>query len=298
MSSQLPPNNPFEIAKLNSKPLILDGAMGSYLQQKGLLTNDVIWTTNINRTNPDAVIQVHHEYIEAGADIITTNTFRTNPASLSKAGISNASKYVKEAVDLAKKASLGNKVLIAGSNPPSEDCYQSERTLSKNELEKNHKYHIDLLADSGVNFILNETQSHFDELKIICDHCDRFSIPSAISLYILDTLKILSGESLETVFSFLKNHDVLAVGVNCISTDLLLKIIGSIELPSQWGFYLNCGSGQPTDKVINCGIQPDKYLEIVKKSMSFKPSFIGACCGSNPSHIQKIRKYLDGQNYS
>ncbi len=64
------------------------------------------------------------EYIEAGADIITTNTFRTNPASLFKAGISNAAEYVKEAVDLAKQAAIGKKVIIAGSNPPAEDCYQ------------------------------------------------------------------------------------------------------------------------------------------------------------------------------
>lgn len=298
MSSNLLENNPFEIASLNSKTLILDGAMGSYIQQKGFKTDDIIWTTNINRTNPDSVIQIHHEYIEAGADIITTNTFRTNPASLSKAGISTASEYVKQAVELALQTSIGNDVLIAGSNAPAEDCYKTERTLSKNELEKNHKYHIDLLADSGVNFILNETQSHFDELRIICDHCDRNSIPSVISLYVLDTLKILSGESLESVLSFLNDHNVLTVGLNCISPELFLKFIGSIELPKHWGFYLNCGSGQPTDKIINCGIQPDEYLKTVEKSMLYKPSFIGSCCGSNPSHTQKIREYLDGQNYS
>ena len=298
MSSKLLQNNPFEIAKLNSKPLILDGAMGSYLQQKAFKTDDIIWTTNINRTNPDAIIQIHNEYIEAGADIITTNTFRTNPASLSKAGISIASEYVEQAVELAFQASFGKNVLIAGSNAPAEDCYQTERTLSKNKLEKNHKYHIDLLADSGVNFILNETQSHFDELRIICDHCDRNSIPSVISLYVLDTLKILSGESLESVLSFLNDHDVLAVGLNCISPELYLKFIGSIGLPKQWGFYLNCGSGQPTDKIINCEIQPDEYLKSVEKSILYKPSFIGSCCGSNPSHTQKIREYLDGQNYS
>ncbi len=298
MSSQLPPNNPFEIAKLNSKPLLLDGALGSYLQQKGIEADDILWTTYVNHTNPELILQTHLDYIDAGADIITTNTFRTNPASLSKAGISNTSKYVKQAVDLAKQASIRNNVLIAGSNAPAEDCYQADRTLSNNELEKNHKYHIDLLVDSGVNFILNETQSHFDELRIICDHCDRNNIPYAVSIYVLDTLRILSGESLDDILFLLKDRDVIAIGFNCISPNLFLNIIGSILLPEQWGFYLNCGSGHPTDKIINCGIQPDEYLEIVKKSMSYKPSFIGSCCGSNPSHTKKIREYLDGQNHS
>jgi len=298
MSSNLLQNNPFEIARLNSKPLILDGAMGSFLQQKCFKTDDILWTTNINRTNPDAVIQIHHEYIEAGANIITTNTFRTNPAAIKKSGLSNAKKYIRQAVDLAIQASKGKNIFIAGSNAPAEDCYQRLRTLSTNEVDKNHKYHIDLLIDSGVHFVLNETQSHLDEIRIICDHCDNNNIPYVVSLYVLDTLKILSGESLESVLIFLNDHNVLAVGFNCISPKLFLKFIGSIQLPKEWGFYLNCGSGQPTDKIINCGMQPDEYLKTVEKSMLYKPSFIGSCCGSNPSHTQKIREYLDGQNYS
>ncbi len=298
MSSNLFENNPFETARLSFKPLILDGAMGSYLQQKGYATDCNLWTTNINHTNPEIIVQTHLEYIEAGADVITTNTFRTNPVSLLKAGINNSSNFVKEAIDLAKESVSGKKVLIAGSNAPAEDCYQEIRKLSHNELEMNHKNHIDLLIDSGVDFVLNETQSHFDELQIICNHCDRNNIPYIISLYVLDTLKILSGESLENILSFLNDHEVMAVGFNCISPDLFLNIIGSIQLPDRWGYYLNCGSGQPTDKIINCGIQPDKYLETVKRSMLYKPSFVGSCCGSSPAHTNKIREYLDESNKS
>lgn len=288
--------NPFE--RKVSKPLVLDGAMGSYLQQKGLLTDDVLWTTNINHNNPDLILQTYLEYIDAGADIITTNTFRTNPASLLKAGISNSAEYVKEAVALAKQAAIGSKVLIAGSNPPAEDCYQSNRTVNSNELEMNHKNHIDLLIDSGVDFVLNETQSHFDELQIICNHCDRNNLPYVVSIYVLDALKILSGESLENILSFLKDHEVMAIGFNCISPILFLKIIGSIQLPEKWGYYLNCGSGHTKDKIINCGIQPDEYLKSVKNSVAYKPLFIGSCCGSSPAHTKKIKEFLDGQNYS
>jgi homocysteine S-methyltransferase len=298
MSSNLFENNPFETARLSSKPLILDGAMGSYVQQKGFATEGNLWTTNLNHTNPEIIIQTHLEYIEAGADVITTNTFRTNPASLFKAGISNTAIYVKEAVNLAKQTVIGKKVLIAGSNPPAEDCYQSTRIVNSNELEINHKNHIDLLIDNGVDFVLNETQSHFDELRIICDHCDQNNIPYVISLYVLDTLKILSGESLDNILLFLKDHEVMAIGFNCISPNLFLNTIGSIQLPERWGYYLNCGSGNPTDKIINCGIQPDEYLKTVKKSLAYKPLFIGSCCGSNPAHTKKIREFLNGQIYS
>ncbi|MDH3269514.1 MAG: homocysteine S-methyltransferase family protein, partial [Ignavibacteria bacterium] len=253
-----------------------------------------LWTTKINQSDPEAVIQIQKEYIKAGADIITTNTFRTNPSSFIKSGITDVSSYVTQAVSLAKQAVDDMKIYIAGSNAPAEDCYQVERTLTNKQLQVNHSKHIDLLIDNGVDFILNETQSHFDEIQIICDHCDRNKIPYIISLYLDETHRLISGENLAEVISFLNNSSVLAIGLNCILPELFIKILGSTNLPNNWGFYLNCGSGLPTDKIIKCGIQPDEYLESVKKSLSYKPSFIGSCCGSSPAHTKKIREFLDG----
>jgi len=288
--------NPFTAARINSKPLLLDGALGSYLQQKGFQTDNILWTSKLNISNPDAVIRIHKEYIEAGADIITTNTFRTNPYSLNRAGMNSHSEYVLAAVKIAQEAGMGkDKILIAGSNAPAEDCYQKERTIGYNTLKLNHEKHIDLLIDNGVDFILNETQSHLDELEIICEHCEKNNIPYLVSLYFDENLKLLSGESLEYIFSFLENREILAIGINCISSELFNRIIGSTNLPVNWGFYLNCGDGRPTDKIINCKIQPEEYLDYVKNSLSLNPSFVGSCCGSNPSHIRKIKELLDGK---
>jgi len=286
--------NPFNDARINSKPLILDGAMGSYLQQKGFQTDDILWTSKINISNPDAVIQVHQEYIEAGADIITTNTFRTNPYSLDQANIITHSEYVSAAVKIAREAVQDKKILIAGSNAPAEDCYQKERTISDDKLKINHINHIDLLIDNGVDFILNETQSHTDEIEIICEHCDRNKIPYLVSLYLDENLNLLSGESLEYVVSFLKNTDSFAFGINCISQELLFKITRSTILPKNWGFYLNCGAGEPFDEDISCGVNEYDYSDLVKNNLSKNPSFIGSCCGSSPGHTKLIKKVLDG----
>lgn len=291
-------NNPFENAGENVKPLLLDGANGSYLQQKGFKSDEILWTTKINFSNPEAIISLHKEYIDAGADIITTNTFRTNPIALENSNIADLNLYVSEAVKLAKEAAVGRKILIAGSNAPAEDCYQRTRTIGYSKIELNHKKHIDLLIDNEVDFVLNETQSHLDEIIVICEHCNRNQIPYIISLYFDENLKILSGENLVSVLSFLKNTSALAIGLNCISPKLFSQFIGSTEIPTNWGFYLNCGDGQPTDEYINCKFQSKEYLEYVKQSLVYYPSFIGSCCGSNPSHTKKIREYLDGQNYS
>ena len=295
MISKALDKNPFREALLKNKPLLLDGAMGSYLQQKGFETDDILWTTNIIFANPEAVIKIHSEYIESGADIITTNTFRTNPATLETAGLKDYKNYVRQAVLLAQEASTNHNVQIAGSNAPAEDCYQVERTLNKQKLELNHKKHIDLLIDNQVDFILNETQSHFDEIQIICDHSEKNNIPYAVSLYFNESLSILSGESIEFILSFLKDYNPRAVGFNCIQPMLLTKLIGSIALPVNWGYYLNCGSGNPTDHIIECGISPNDYHTVVKNLMKYNPVFIGSCCGSNPAHTKKIRDYLDGK---
>jgi homocysteine S-methyltransferase len=288
-------NNPFNNSNKDFKPLILDGAMGSYLQEKGFKPDNASWMTSINKKNPEIIIQVHKDYIEAGANIITTNTFRTNPVSAQDYE-KNIKSNVKQAVQLAIEASKDYNIYIAGSNAPAEDCYQKERTISNKILELNHKYHIDLLIDNKVHFILNETQSHLDEIKIICNHCSKNDIPYVISLYISESENILSGESLEYVVKFILDNKPLAIGLNCIPTELFLNLREQVSSYYYWGYYLNCGSGNPTDRIITCGVSPDDYIETVKESMVYNPSFVGSCCGSNPNHIKKIREYLDGRN--
>jgi len=286
-------NNPFKTAKLNGVPLILDGAMGSVLQQKGFTANPDLWMSKLNITNPDIIFEIHKEYINAGADIITTNTFRTNPVAFKGAGYPFNSKYVKEAVKIAKDAAENTKVIIAGSNPPAEDCYQRERKISYNQLEKNHYNHIKLLMDNGVDFILNETQSHFDEIKIICEYCSSNNIPYIVSFYFDENLTIFSGEQIHYAVEYSADHNPLAIGFNCVAPTLFERMLHNLKPNGNWGFYLNCGSGNPGDESIMSNVDPTEYVEIVEKGIKYQPSFVGACCGSNPNHIRKIKKMYE-----
>jgi S-methylmethionine-dependent homocysteine/selenocysteine methylase len=286
--------NPFSAAKENNKPLILDGAMGSLLQQRGYVLDDKIWGTNINKLYPEEVLKIHNEYIEAGANIITSNTFRTNPAAFWGSDYEFNPQYVINAVNLAKKAVGKHNVLIAGSNAPAEDCYKKRRDISYDKLKINHINHIDLLVDSGVDLILNETQSHFDEIKIICEQCHNIKVPFIVSLYCTKELKLLSGENIKNVINYIQWYAPLAIGFNCIQPNIFMSLFSSTLYEKiNWGFYLNCGSGNYTDKIIECGINPSNYIKFVKESLKYKPSFIGACCGSNPEHIKAIKKLYE-----
>jgi len=273
--------------------------MGSLLQQDGITPDPHLWMSKINLTAPEKITALHEKYIKAGADIITTNTFRTNPVSVQASSTRITSKnLVEKSVALAKKACGSETVIIAGANPPAEDCYQIKRSISKKELERNHFEHIDSLMNAGCDFILNETQSHFDEIKIITSFCHRNTIPFVLSLFFTPDLKLLSGHQLFDTLTYAQDFGPLAVGLNCVMPSVFQKALKRISALQQWGFYLNCGTTTFNNENIHCGVSPETYTDIVKKSLSKKPSFIGACCGSSPLHIKNLKDMLDEKSLS
>lgn len=286
--------NYFEFARRCNRPLILDGANGSLLLNSGIASDKYLWTSAANILNPEKVLSVHRKYLKVGVDIITTNTFRTNPSAVKQSTL-NQTELVKAGVLLAKESTKKYNAIIAGCNPPAEDCYQRRRTISIKELKYNHHKHISQLIEYGSDFVLNETQSHFDEIKIISAYCSKNEIPYVVSFYFDDKLKLLSGENLFSVLDYVRQFNPLAIGFNCISPDIFLNVIQKQLKNIIWGFYLNCGDSEHSSEKITCSISPDDYLKTIKLSLDKSPSFIGACCGSTPLHISTLKKYFDGK---
>ena len=286
----------FDFAKRIKRPLILDGAMGSLLQQKGFELDQHLWSSIISITNPELIIEIHKDYIDAGADIITTNTFRTNPNAIAKSSFKiNCEEIVRQSVELALTAASGKNRLVAGSNAPAEDCYSANRTISTTSLERNHKYHIDLLVESGVDFILNETFSNMDEILIVAKHCSKYEIPFIISLYFTDDLKLLSGESLIDVIKIVSDYNPISIGFNCIQAKLFSNVYRSLSKDMNFGFYLN-HLAQDSKKKLICDISPSEFVLETEKYLKKSPSFIGGCCGTNPAYIKALRKFFDDKN--
>ncbi len=279
--------------KLIGKPYILDGANGSLIEQLGGKIDKYLWSSLSNLTNPKIVSEVHQNYIKSGAQIITTNTFRTNPAAFIMANLDyDYEKFVKVSVNLAKDSVLEKNIYIAGSNSPAEDCYKIKRDLNKNKLEYNHKKHIELLWHNGVDFILNETQSHLDEIEIICNFCHSSKIPYVISLFLDEKLNLLSGESITDIIDYVKSYKPIAISFNCIGSDLYKKIRPDTYDDYLFGFYFNCGEKNKLNN-IKCAVTEQEYKKIVKEFIKNNTLFLGACCGSNYNHIIKLRELID-----
>jgi methionine synthase I (cobalamin-dependent) len=173
----------FYNTRLSSQPLVLDGALGSLLQEKNLFSNDIFWSSKANLYFLEEVTKLHQSYFKAGTDIITINTFRTNSITLIIAGITNISETIKDAVQIVSDSKINTSVLIASSSPLAEDCYQIERTISYSDIMWNHQLNISTLMGAGCNFILNETQNQFDEIKFINEYCGENSILLQLVLF-------------------------------------------------------------------------------------------------------------------
>lgn len=300
VSSEMGKSNIIKYQSELNRPLILDGAVGSLLQMKNEQSHSVLWSSYLNISDSEQVINLHKEYISSGADIITTNTFRTNPVTFNNANLKISNfKFVHLSVELAKIASEGNEdIFIAASNPPAEDSYQTERKISHKQIENNHKTHIDMLWNSNCDFILNETQSHFDEIEIICNHCNKNNIPFIVSLFITPKLTIMSEENLSEVIDFIKDHSPIAIGINCVFPKIFDLFMSDLSFNYKWSYYLNCGSGNYRDLEILERISPAKYGELVKVNYKFTPFFVGSCCGSTPLHTKAIKDIIDAETFS
>lgn len=280
-----------------NRPLVLDGPMGTLLIERGIDLGSRLWSALALLNNPDAVLRIHKEYVDAGADIITTNTFRTNPYAV-KNSITDATseKLVKIAVNLARKSieNSNRKILIAGSNAPADDCYLKKRIISFDEVKENHYQHIKELINAGVDFILNETFGDKDEIELVCKICNELNFPFAVSILIDSDLKTFFGQDLVETVQMIYSYKPLFISLNCSRPENILKATDLISEYSPLGVYPNLGSVNSfaTGKLAR-DFSIESLKEFTKILIKKGLKVIGVCCGGNPNDIKTIRTVVD-----
>lgn len=282
--------------------VILDGAMGTELQRRGYRTTLPLWTAKANTEAPELVKQIHVDYVNAGADIITTNTFRTIRYTYEKQGNREAAiEATLKAVALAKSAvaDAGRKVYIAGSVSTLEDCYEPQLVPNRDVLLKEHVFQIKLLASLGVDLLLAETINSIAETAAIAQGAAEADIPFFLSFVTDGKGKLLSGEKLaDAVKEALPSHPT-AILLNCGSLEKLdgdLSILRNI-FEGDIGAYAN-GLGMPDEKLgwrFEGNYNPvEKYLEYAEQWISNDTKIIGGCCGTSPEYIKGISELVEG----
>lgn len=280
-----------------NKPLVLDGPMGTLLIERGVNLGSKLWSALALINNPEEVKKIHSEYIQSGADIITTNTFRTNPYAVKLSGTNYSfQELVRKAVQFAKESinAANKKILIAGSNAPADDCYLTKRIMSKDEQIENHYLHIQYLIEAGVDFILNETFGDKEEIEIVCSICKEFHFPFAVSVLINSELKTFFGQNLFETIEMIFNYEPNFISLNCTRPEFILQALEILNDFKPFGVYPNLGSIESfqSGKLVR-DFTDSQLNDFVKKLIDNGVRVIGVCCGGNPNDIKLIRKIVD-----
>ena len=289
------------ITSLKSRRLILDGATGTELNRCGVDTGLPLWSANALMNDHDANIlqQIHEDYLRAGADIITTNTFRTHRRALAPSGNAHrALELTRRAVDIARAAIENVKSdspkFVAGSISTLEDCYRPDLVPSDEELHAEHSERIQHLVECGVDLILIETINTIREAMVITKLAMVTGTPVVVSFVCNREGKILSGETLTEAAGQLLPLGISAIGVNCGPTPNLAKPLAELEIVCGKDFSLIAygNIGYVDEKVgwVNTDSEnPKAYCE---HAIHWPVNIVGGCCGTTPEHIAQLKTAL------
>lgn len=280
--------------KLKSNILVADGAIGTILYSEGLDTCPEAYNLN----HPDKVERIHRTYIEAGADIIQTNTYGANFEKLKAFGLEHRVKDIHQAaVQIAKKAA-NDDTFILGTVGGFRGIKQEDLELSS--IQYHTEIQVETLVNAGVDGILFETYYDLQELTNIIEATKRkYDIPIIAQLTALNTNYLRDGTEINHALQQVTSSGADIVGLNCHhGPHHMQQSFSHIELPE--GAYLSC---YPNASLLDIENSQFKYSDnasyfgkVAKQLINEGVRLIGGCCGTTPEHIQYIKSSVAGLN--
>lgn len=293
--------------ELSKQILILDGAMGTMLQRKGLQGN----SESFNLTNPETIGEIHNEYIEAGADIITANSFSANSISQSEYNLAEkAGQMAEAAARIARKAAdeAPRKIWVAGSvGPTSKSLSLAQnindpifRPYSFDGMAEAFEVQIRGLVKGGVDLLLFETC--FDALNTkaalyAIGHIPEASdIPIMISASMSDRSgRTLTGQTMEAFYRSVQHCSPLSFGLNCsLGAEEMIPLIAEVASFAACAVSCYPNAGLPNE-MGEYDETPSQMAESVRKmALAGSVNIVGGCCGTTPEHIKAVAEAVKG----
>ena len=278
---------------IKSNIVVFDGAMGTMLQQNGLNIGQS--TEVFGFENPDKVMQIHKLYLDAGANIITTNTFGANEIRLEKTKysveeiIDNAVKIAIKAVEESDKTKPR---FVALSLGPIGEMLEPIGTLSFEKAYEIFKRQAIQGEKSGADLVIIETMIDLDEAKgAVLAVKENTNLPIFCTMTFGENMRSLTGCTPEDMVETLEYLGVDAIGVNCsLGPNQLIPIVKRMVNIAKVPIIVNPNAGLPqiieNKSIYN--IDSDEFYKYVEKFIELGVSIIGGCCGTTPRYIKKI----------
>lgn len=276
--------------------IYLDGAMGTMLQARGLKTGEIPEVLNI--TSADTLIEIHREYISAGADIIYANTFGANSYKLEDCPYS-VEEIITAGIKNAKLAAENTSTLVALDIGPIGKLLEPTGMLAFEEAYEIFKEQIVAGAKAGADLVVFETMTDLYEIKAAVlaarENCD---LPIICTMTFEQNMRTFTGCSVSAMALTLNGLGVKAIGVNCSLGPKELKPV--IEELSQWTnlpIVVKPNAGLPDPATGSYNVTADEFAQLFKELVPFGIRVVGGCCGTTPEFIKKLHHYMDGLSY-
>jgi len=279
------------LEKLGKELIIFDGAMGTMLQANGLKVGAIPEELNIEQK--DIIIKIHSDYIKAGADIITTNTFGANSYKLANSKYS-IEEIILSAVENAKKATKNTNSLIAYDIGPIGKMMKPIGNMDFDVAYDYFKEQAIIINKLNVDLVIIETMSDIAEMRsAVLAIKENTNLPIIATMTFNSDERTVTGTDPENIVLILESLGVEALGVNCsLGPNELKPIVNRILNFSKTPIIVQANAGLPTktNGFTTFSVNKNEYSEIIKEFIKSGVSIIGGCCGTTPEYIKEFVK--------
>ncbi|MEJ7706093.1 MAG: homocysteine S-methyltransferase family protein [Nocardioidaceae bacterium] len=280
------------------RPALFDGGMGTLLQERGLAGGGCGELWNVER--PDVIRGIHTEYADAGADVLTTNTFGGTRPRLAMHGVSEqVTELSRAGAALAHGVAEDSGCLVAGGLGPTGELLEPLGSLEFDEAVRIFAEQLAGLAAGGIDLVLIETMSDLREVQAAVDAATTVvpKLPVAVTLSFDTNLRTMMGVTPAAAVTTLAAAGVDAVGANCgRGLDELEAIVQQLVAVRPQGQLLvgqsNAGLPQLVGDRFEYDVAPSTLAAHALRLRELGVDLIGSCCGSTPAHTAAMRSVL------
>lgn len=281
--------------RLEGSPLLADGAMGTELYSRGIYLNRCFDEVSVSQ--PELVLAIHRDYLQAGAEIIETNSFGANRFKLAGYGFGDRVKeIVTQAAKIARQAvaKYNPNAFVAGSIGPLGKPIEPTGKITREQAEAAFREQAEGLIEGGVDLIVLETFTSVQELEVAVRAVKKVSpeVPIVALVTLADIWGTVLEDTLESIGAFFRQAEVDGVGFNCtlgpaklLEAVLILK--GEVDKP--WVVMPNAGIVELVEGRLIPRATPEYFAEYCRRLIKEGVKIVGGCCGSGPHHIRAMR---------
>ena len=284
------------LTRIKQSPVLCDGAMGTLLYAKGVFINRCY--DELNLSQPDLIRAIHHDYLQAGAEIIETNTFGANAFRLARHSIADKVRDINHAgAKLAREAAKSFDVWVAGSVGPLGTRIEPLGKTSFEEARQAFRDQIQALAEAGVDLLMFETFGYLEELHqaMLAAKDVGAKLPLVVQVTIDEDGNCLDGSTPENFTPRLEEWGADVIGCNCsVGPVAMLDAIERVRAATSLPLSAQPNAGIPRSvegrNIYLCS--PEYMASYARKFVAAGARIVGGCCGTTPDHIRVMKSAL------